>query len=93
MNLPRRKFLRLAVGTIALPVFTHIVRAQAYPTRPVRVIVAYAPGGQTDVVADCSHKNCRTGSEGSFSSRMYQVRVATSVWGVRRRHRQMVILC
>jgi tripartite-type tricarboxylate transporter receptor subunit TctC len=51
MNLPRRKFLRLVVGTIALPVFTRIARAQAYPTRPVRVIVAYAPGGQTDVVA------------------------------------------
>jgi tripartite-type tricarboxylate transporter receptor subunit TctC len=51
MNLPRRKFLRLVVGTTALPVFTHIARAQAYPTRPVRVIVAYAPGGQTDVVA------------------------------------------
>jgi tripartite-type tricarboxylate transporter receptor subunit TctC len=51
MNLPRRKLLRLVVVTATLPTFAHLVRAQAYPTRPVRVIVAYAPGGQTDFVA------------------------------------------
>jgi tripartite-type tricarboxylate transporter receptor subunit TctC len=51
MKLPRRGFLRLAAGAAAFPVVSHVARAQAYPTRPVRVIVPFAPGGQTDVVA------------------------------------------
>jgi len=48
MNLPRRQFLRLAVGAAALPVFSRIAGAQGYPSRPVRVIVPFAPGGVTD---------------------------------------------
>jgi tripartite-type tricarboxylate transporter receptor subunit TctC len=50
MKLHRRKFLRLAAGTAALPAVSQIARAQAYPTRPVTVIVPFAPGGATDVV-------------------------------------------
>ena len=50
MKLHRRKFLRLAAGTAALPAISQIARAQAYPTRPVTVIVPFAPGGATDVV-------------------------------------------
>jgi tripartite-type tricarboxylate transporter receptor subunit TctC len=50
MKLPRRNFLRLAGGAAALPVVSRIAWAQTYPTQPVRVIVSFGPGGQTDVV-------------------------------------------
>src|SRR6476661_2924885 len=49
--LGRRKFLHLAAGAAALPMASRIVRAQTYPTRPVRVIVPFAPAGDTDLVA------------------------------------------
>ena len=48
MKLPRRRFLRLAAGAVALPAMSWIARAQTYPTRPVRAVVAFAPGGVTD---------------------------------------------
>src|SRR5262245_17384679 len=51
MKLPRRTFLRLATGAAALPAVSRIARAQAYPTRPVRMIVPYPAGGPTDLVA------------------------------------------
>jgi tripartite-type tricarboxylate transporter receptor subunit TctC len=51
MKLPRRTFLHLAAGTAALPALPRIVRAQTYPSRPVRLIVASPPGGTTDIAA------------------------------------------
>jgi tripartite-type tricarboxylate transporter receptor subunit TctC len=50
MKLPRRKFLHLAAGAAALPVVSHIAWAQAYPTKPITIIVPYPAGGPTDTI-------------------------------------------
>jgi tripartite-type tricarboxylate transporter receptor subunit TctC len=51
MKLPRRTFLHMAAGAVALPAISHVARAQTYPTRPVRVIVPAAPSGAFDIMA------------------------------------------
>jgi len=51
MTIPRRRFLHLAAGTAALPMTSQVAWAQAYPARPVRWIIGFAPGGTTDVIS------------------------------------------
>jgi tripartite-type tricarboxylate transporter receptor subunit TctC len=51
MNLPRRRFLHLAAGAVALPALSRSAGAQAYPTRPVRILVSSPPGGTADFLA------------------------------------------
>jgi tripartite-type tricarboxylate transporter receptor subunit TctC len=51
MRLPRRRFLQIAAGVAALPAVSRIARAQSYPSKPVRLIIGYPPGGSADITA------------------------------------------
>jgi tripartite-type tricarboxylate transporter receptor subunit TctC len=51
VNLPRRRFLRLGAGAAALTMLSPVAGAQTYPSRPVRIIVGFPPGGAADITA------------------------------------------
>jgi len=51
MKFPRRKLLHLAAGAAVLPVLSGLAKAQAYPSRPIRLIIGYTPGGSADLTA------------------------------------------
>src|SRR5689334_11405794 len=51
MKLPRRQFLHLAAGAVALPALPRLASAKTYPSQPVHIIVGNAPGGGTDINA------------------------------------------
>jgi tripartite-type tricarboxylate transporter receptor subunit TctC len=51
MKIPRRRFLHLAAGAVALPAVSGIANAQTYPARPVRLVVGFPPGGTSDIAA------------------------------------------
>lgn len=50
MTLLRRRFLQLAAGAAALPITSHLARAESYPARPVRIIVSYPAGNASDII-------------------------------------------
>jgi tripartite-type tricarboxylate transporter receptor subunit TctC len=95
MKLPRRQFLHLAAGAAALPAVSSIARAQAYPTRPITIVIGCAAGGPTDTRVRILAQHMRatlgqsvivenmTGASGSLATRHERSHVRCHVgnWG------------
>jgi hypothetical protein len=77
MKLPRRKFVHLAAGAAALPAVSRVATAQAYPTRPVRIIVPFPAGQASDTIARRVNR-CRSGSGRHSSLKTERVPAAIS---------------
>src|SRR5215510_5659875 len=60
MKLPRRRFLHLTAGAAVLPAVSRVATAQAYPTRPMTMVVPYSAGGPTDTIARIMAERMRT---------------------------------
>ena len=69
MKLPRRRFLHLAAGAAAFPAVSRIASAQAYPARPVRIVVPDRRRRRNDILARLMGNGCRSGSASNSSSR------------------------
>jgi tripartite-type tricarboxylate transporter receptor subunit TctC len=59
MKFPRRQFLHLAAGAVALPAVSRIAQAQVYPSRPITIVVPFPAGGSTDVIGRILAENMR----------------------------------
>ncbi len=91
---PRRRFLNLLVGGAALVGGPRLGMAQSYPLRPVRVIVPFAPGGQTDVVARLVAQKLSDRLGKQFYVENAAVEGATSAWaGLRKPNRTDIQFC
>ena len=62
MKLRRGQFLHLAAAAAAVPALPHVAIAQAYPTRPVRLILGYGAGGAPDICGDAPRCHGRRGN-------------------------------
>ena len=78
MKRPRRQFLHLAAGAVALLVVADIAQAQTYPTRPVRLVAPFPPGGSIDITARLNGNGYRSGSASKSLSRTGRARPAIS---------------
>jgi Uncharacterized protein conserved in bacteria len=78
MNLPRRQFLHLAAGAFAAPAIARHAVADAYPSRPVRLIVGFTPAGGNDIIARLMGQWLTSGWARRSSSRTALARAPTS---------------
>ena len=83
MKLPRRNFLHLAAGAATLPALLRVAWAQAYPSRPITVIVPFAAGGSSDVIARIVGEHMSRTLGQQFIRLVGEVRIERDRCGVR----------